>query len=665
MKEQYKSAKASYENETLVVSTGRMTRTWQVTDAGLKTVCVRDETSGTQWQMMQTAPACDWEVPGVDESGHCNCRIESVQMREDDDEGFTSPHLAVDMGLYYPGTAMRLRYAIWAWPDAPGIRTQHWIRPGVTGRTRYLQSTGMAESLAVNMEDAKLQAAGYYNHTQGRNKPGDDLLKEWKSEAAINDVLTVDWASLASVIGDQAALTIVKESHKCVNQTGCDTGEFRFDPCRGLVSTGWGVAGACLNPLEYHPAWAHWCVLSEPEDFAIQNAVKTIDRLRFATDIERDMYIISNTWGSRGAPKGLSSENYGRGSRDAAKEDNVLREIEAAADLGVDIVQIDDGWQEAEDDCGGWIPSHDNGWHPHPTMYPEGWKTVREAAKAKDVKLGLWGAAQWISLDEMLENYREGGFVQWKLDFADLPEYALVRELVKKMRHFTLETNHQVRMNLDVTENPPRFGYYFGREFGCCYLENRKPSYPEKVVYVPHLVLRDLWQLSHYCNLQRFQGTIQNVRMCNPDRSDAHEHSQEYAVAIALASTPLFFMELQTFEQPEREAIKPLLAAYRKHRRYIYDCTVHPIGRQPDNSQWTGFQLINHESAWGYLLLFREIKNQQSKALIAFHQITGSLLRITDCLSGDSNDIVLADGKQIEWEIDKTPGFSFLRYEIL
>jgi hypothetical protein len=293
------------------------------------------------------------------------------------------------------------------------------------------------------------------------------------------------------------------------------------------------------------------------------------------------------------------------------------------------------------------------------------WETIREAARAKGVKLGLWGAAQWISLDEMLENYRNGGFVQWKLDFADLPEYALVRELVEKMRSFTLETHHRVRMNLDVTENPPRFGYFFGREFGCCYLENRKPWHPDKVVYIPHLVLRDLWQLSHYCNLQRFQGTVQNVRIVNPARSDAEAHSQEYAVALALASTPVFFMELQTLKDGDREAIKPLMAAYREHRDAMYDCTVHPIGKQPDNAQWSGFQLVSADGRWGYLLILRERENGQSKESIALHGVQGALLRINDCVSGQTTETAIKKDGAIEWRIDEAPGFNFLRYDRL
>lgn len=649
------SATASYAGRTLTVSTGRMTRVWQLTPAGLVTRRIADDEAGFNWPIL-SARTCDWQLPGVGDDPAVTCRLESLDIRQGDDEGFSSPHLAVTLDLWYPGPATRVRCVIWAWPEMPGLRTQLQLRPGVSARVRALEATGLAEHLPVEVGDAEWHAAGYYNHTQARNQPGLDLLAEWRRPAPHEGPEEVDWASLASVRRDSHVLAVVKESHKCVNQPGCDTGGFLFEPAAGLGSTGWGIAGSALDPRAFHPAWGHWCLCASGEDadLAFQRAVKRLDRARFGFDSARDVYMISNTWGSRG-------QTGGRGSRDAATEQNVLREIDAAAQLGIDVVQIDDGWQVTSD-ARTWRPDPDRGWRPHPTMYPDGWANVRARAARRGVRLGLWAAAQWISLDEMVESFRAGGFRQWKLDFADLPRHEDVRELTEKVRAFALATGHRVRMNFDATENPPRFGYYFGREFGCCYLENRKSHLPQGVVYVPHLVLRDLWQLAHFANLQRFQGTIQNVRTVDPDHSDARLHPQAYAVAIPLAATPVFFLELQTYDDADRAEIQPLLAAYRAERGDMYRGLVHPLGHQPDNRSWCGFQIHRDNDCAGHLLIFRERLSEQPARSLRLHDLTGEAVEITNCLTGESLTQALGPDGEVDFEIPETPGFRFLRY---
>ena len=657
MQTTFQQARAEWDEQTLMVSTGTVTRRWVLAGAGLKTTGLRDETGAFEWPLLEESCNCDWEVPGVDANGHTGCRVEDVRMTKSTDEGFTSPHLAVELDLLYPGPVMRVRFCVWAYPGVPGLRTQLWLRPGASKRLHDLDATGRAEHLPIDPADAHWHAAGYYNETQARNKPGLDLLKEWRAAAPHAAGETVVWPCLADMRVDGHALILVKESHKCVNQTGCDTGVFQFEPGGGLASTGWGMAGSPLDPTRYHPAWPHWCLCAGADDVAVQEAVKRFDATRYPGDTSRDVYMISNTWGSRGpeVPKG-------RGSRDAAREDNVLREIDIAADLGIDVVQIDDGWQ-VPDDRRGWLPDHDHGWRPHPDLYPDGWTNVRHHARARGVRLGLWSAAQWISLDELIENEQAGGFTQWKLDFADLRRHEDVWELAGKVRAFALASNHRVRMNFDATEVRPRFGYYFGREFGCIYLANRKPYTPEETVYVPHLMLRDLWQLAHYTQLQRFQGTIQNVKSVNPERTDAQLHDQSYAVAVALASTPVFFMELQTLEEGDREQIRPLLQAYRRERESMYRSIVYPIGDQPDNTSWSGFQCHRADESVGHLLVFRERLNKEPSRAIRLHRLAGRSLRITDCLSGEARKVRAADNGEVEFEIPQAAGFVFLRYE--
>ena len=97
-------------------------------------------------------------------------------------------------------------------------------------------------------------------------------------------------------------------------------------------------------------------------------------------------FSMSNTWGDR--------------NQDLAVCDAFVRkEIDTAAEIGVDIVQIDDGWQKgitinsARQKGGVWegyYATDPDFWKPDPEKFPQGLKPVSAYAASKGVKLGLW-----------------------------------------------------------------------------------------------------------------------------------------------------------------------------------------------------------------------------------------------------------------------------------
>ena len=128
----------------------------------------------------------------------------------------------------------------------------------------------------------------------------------------------------------------------------------------------------------------------------------------------RDGLLLSNTWGDR--------------NRDARlNEKFMMREIAAAAELGVDVVQIDDGWQKgrtanssAANGKGVWNgywASDPGFWAVDPVRFPNGLSALASAAKEKGVSLGLWfgpdssnDAANWErDADLLLRYWREFG----------------------------------------------------------------------------------------------------------------------------------------------------------------------------------------------------------------------------------------------------------------
>jgi hypothetical protein len=359
--------------------------------------------------------------------------------------------------------------------------------------------------------------------------------------------------------------------------------------------------------------------------------------------------VISNTWGSCAE---------GRGSRDAAREENVLRELASAADLGIEAVQIDDGWQVSAA-ATDWHPESGRGWSPHPDPYPDGWGPVRTEAQRRGLHLGLWFAGEPVRLDEVQRAVADGGFVQVKFDFMDITSHRRLEALVDKARRLVRGSGHGLRINWDVTEVAPRVGYFFAREYGALYLANRKPQAPASVIYRPCIMLRDAWQLARYQRLQTIQLTIQDPRRTHRS-SDAWRHGIGYCTAIALMGWPLFFMETQRLAGPDRAALRPLLAAWKRVRPLLYEADVEPIGDEPCNAAWTGFHA--HRGDEGLLLVFRELENADATAGIAIPDLAGRRLILDDLLNGDAADVAVAADGRLPLAIAEAPGFRFLRY---
>lgn len=504
---------------------------------------------------------------------------------------------------------------------------------GATASNEVFNATGRVDFVPLSYEGKTKTFIGYFNDTQHRNTLETPLLRK-----EISDKTAVNWASVVA-IDDQTGngLLMVKESHKCVNQYGVDTGDFLFEE-NGLSNTGTSLYPSDISPDEYKSAWASWVILYQGEEEERELELKQFDRYRYPVDPARDIYIQANTWGS------------GR-DREAAREENVLKEIVIQAELGIDVQQIDDGWQSKPD------------WTPRADWYPQGWENVKAAAKEKDVKLGLWAAAMPVTLDALKRNYDQGGFISYKLDFANLGNHKNMEELTRKIRDFIQYTGHKVRVNWDVTENAPRFGYYWAREYGCVYLENRKPDKPANVVYIPHLVLRDIWHLAAYTNINKFQTTIQNIDRVNREISDAYLHYHPYAVAIGLIGTPLFFQETQFYSEKARTEIKPVLEVYKTFRKEWYESYIFPIGEEPDNKSWSGFQAFHPEKKKGYLIIFRELNNQEPEKEIALRFLKNTRLQLTNLMNGEVSVSGVDENGKIVIRIPESCDFRIFKYE--
>jgi hypothetical protein len=636
-------ARAFTDGNVLVVSNAFIQREWRLTDQGFSTVHIKDIHSDHEWAVNTNDSGCDWTFFNAPE--YRPAKLLSLSAAVSDDHRFTSKMIQVTAEFFYPDSNIDIRFVIWIYPDGPGIRTQLWAKNGT--QTDFIPSGPVlknVEHLPITFSSAT--AIGYYTGTEWRDKPEDKLIR-----VASVGFTNVNWASIIAADDPSGGIMMVKESHKCVNQPGIDTGAFDLS-ASGIAVSGCGLSGTNLTASAYRWCWATWTLIySAANEDARSLALKQFDRLRYPVDTNLDIYIKANTWGSGGNPVSRASEK------------EVLSEIDSVADLGLDALQIDDGWQTRR------MPGkhrNDELWYPRPDWYPQGWTNVTGSAAQRGIKLGLW-IAYGSSLEAMKWNYDHGHFSTWKFDFANLKNYDAVADYLAQSRSFVDYTGHNIRINYDVTELSPRVGYFWARECGSIWLENREPKSGSYAFIdaIPYLILRDTWEMARYLNNNKFELPVVNFSAVDTNKSDAHLYSQTYAVALGLSGIPVFFQTTRLLSPEARGEIRDFLNIYKKERDQMFSDYVFPVGDEPDNASWTGFQWIDPSSDTGYLLVFRERLNQASVKNIPLHFMhKGVSLNVENLLTGATGKASLEDGNAIRLNIFHPGEILFLKYKI-
>ncbi len=377
------------------------------------------------------------------------------------------------------------------------------------------------------------------------------------------------------------------------------------------------LAGRCLYVLQNgcagappHSGAGCACVLGVAPAEGLWPQYRAFYRLGWRAPWQRHALLTSNTWGDR--------------SRDARVcEAFILREIARAAFLGLDAVQIDDGWQKgvtvnsARPDGGVWegyYAADADFWTPHPQRFPRGLKPVAEYAAAHGIALGLWFSpdssenfAHWQrDADTLLQLWRTCGIAMFKLDGVKLRTPQARAQYLAFLRAVCVGSENRILLQQDITAEE-RLGYLCAREYGTLFVENR---YTDFGSYYPHRTLRNLWLLSRYIPAQRML-----FELLNPRRNAARyqndpfaplRFSADYLFACVLAAQPLFWMELSGLANVDTERLRRIVRIYRQHRDALWLCDVQPIGQEPDGRSFTGFLFTNHRRRAGYLLLLRE-----------------------------------------------------------
>ena len=334
-----------------------------------------------------------------------------------------------------------------------------------------------------------------------------------------------------------------------------------------------------------------------------------------------------------------------------------MKEIPALAKVGVDVMQIDDGWQK-----GGQLDAA----HNFSPKYKNGWKDIKAEADKYGLRFGLWVTAKMSTAEELIKNIDELGFISWKVDFDKLINRSDYEDRIKKYREVMKHAWMKTQFSLCPEYDDPRYGWYYCKEYGSIYFQNIQESLPAHLTMVPYQVLRQHWLMARYFNSNKLQVMLQNPKRANPERSDGPQHSHSYCFAMGVPFVPCFFQSAQYLDSDGQEELKTFISNYKNHREEIFNCYTFPIGDKPDNQSWSGFQMINEDKGKGnYILLFRELHNNESSKLVKLKFVAGKTIRISDIETGTGRLEKVPESGIVEFALKDPGNFLFLRYVVV
>ena len=378
---------------------------------------------------------------------------------------------------------------------------------------------------------------------------------------------------------------------------------------------------------------------------------------------ERDGLFLSNTWGDR--------------SRDArVTEEFVLKEIQAGAHLGVDVIQIDDGWQNgrtansANSTNGAWgsfWSANADFWQPNLQRFPRGLAPVAEAVRAHGMKFGLWfgpdsagSCTNWNrDAQRLLELHQKEGVSYFKLDSEKLPDFTAAQNFRRMVDRLLTESGGSITLDLDVTAGI-RPGYFGLPQCGPIFVENRYTDWPN---YWPHLTLRNLWELSQYVDPLRlrmeFLNNTRNTALYGDDPLAPARYSPDALFATVMFSNPLGWFEVSNLPEDYQRSVAGLVSVWKRERARLFTGHILPIGEAPDGQCWTGFASVAPDSGSGYLLLFREL-NPSADWSVDLKMFSSGNKRITK-LAGKGEATV--SGERLTVHISEPLQYLWLRVE--
>jgi hypothetical protein len=469
---------------------------------------------------------------------------------------------------------------------------------------------------------------------------------------------------------DDEELMIVKEGPTEFGSLNRKCGELRIRPKSALQLVGSGIDYEHLDESEFVRCYG--CTIGVGPLGSLKRQYKRLYGKVYTGGKLNDLFIMSNTWGDR--------------SQDTAISESFIKaELETANYLGVDVVQIDDGWQEGITGNsalvkggvweGGYYDFDPDFWRVNTKKFPNGLKPLAEYANDTGIELGLWfspDAARdyenWQKdANVIVDLYEQFNIRHFKLDGLKIVNKKCERNLIKLLSKVSAKTQNNVTFNLDITAGV-RLGYLSYKQFGTIFVENR---YTDWGNYYPHATLKNLWCLSELFPSRRFQFEVlnnkRNMHKYDNDLLGPMNYSIDYIFATTMAANPLLWMEMSNLSPDDKKVLSSIIAVYKKERKGMYNCEVLPIGDIPDGASFTGFQLKLNDKE-GYFLLFREYTSEDEHEF-GVYDLTSKALKCEVLYSNSevnnihiSNFVSASDRLRVYFKNRRS--FAFVKYTV-
>ena len=333
-------------------------------------------------------------------------------------------------------------------------------------------------------------------------------------------------------------------------------------------------------------------------------------------DPRKALFCMSNTWGDR--------------SQDMAVcESFMLREIERARQMGVDIIQIDDGWQlgvtanslrKKGGVWEGYYADNSDFWAVNPERFPGGLEKVVDKAREYGIEFGLWFSPDSSNdfenyqkdVETLMNLYNTYGVRYFKLDGVKIRNKLCEMRFIKLLQELTNLTKGDMRFNLDVTAED-RFGYMYMPQFGTLFVENR---YTDFTNYFPHNTFKNLWNLAHVIPTRRLQMELLNTRRNTKNYEGVlfapNTYSPDYLFATVMVANPLFWMEMSNLHDDYAKTLAKISTVYKNYRQEIFASRVIPVGEMPNGMAFSGYACENKDAKVYNIILFREATNEDT-----------------------------------------------------
>ena len=333
-------------------------------------------------------------------------------------------------------------------------------------------------------------------------------------------------------------------------------------------------------------------------------------------------------------------------------EDVIMKELLTAAQSGINVVFIDDGWFST------FMGEIDQ------TKFPNQFHQLAETARHYGIELGLWCNPLGLDIrhprmelwdgaecrDTMLEAnpwnwlartddfqqtelqggagsersyspvdlmtpeafqfmknklvgiYREYGIRHFKFDLYQLTAFNTLRgdanlhyEKYRELLETLQKEIPELVISMDVTRrNRPNFD--FALDFGRLFLENRGRTLKDHRYYHPYMALGNLWYTLKFAPAKQLE-----IEMM-PQIDD---YPLEYILGTTIFGTPLYWGVIANTSPEKREQMKRFFSEMAPYRKTFAGYLTTAAGDMPMNGSWSAILSVAPDSSEGFIAVYR------------------------------------------------------------